>query len=188
MPQGSIARSARGNRGVRSFRPVTAARYRLTVTSGSTPWTTATSRWLRSSTCCCISPPASPSHRRCSLRRLLSWRFSRTFCSRFNFANVVLFLPAKGGPPGRAGRTRRCLARLRRAERGSPAGKRATSPKRIAASTANAAPANRPQTPRRRPSNPRYAKGHLRLLAGHALAGRHSATRSPRYSLLARGL
>jgi hypothetical protein len=29
------------------------------------------------------------------LRRLLSWRFSRTFCSRFNFANVVLFLPAK---------------------------------------------------------------------------------------------
>jgi hypothetical protein len=26
---------------------------------------------------------------------LLSWRFSRTFVSRCNFANVVLFLPAK---------------------------------------------------------------------------------------------
>jgi hypothetical protein len=26
---------------------------------------------------------------------LLAWRFSRTFASRFNFANVVFFLPAK---------------------------------------------------------------------------------------------
>src|SRR4051794_15915146 len=26
---------------------------------------------------------------------LLAWRFSRTFASRFNFANVVFFFPAK---------------------------------------------------------------------------------------------
>src|SRR4051795_10384249 len=26
---------------------------------------------------------------------VLAWRFSRTFASRFNFANVVFFLPAK---------------------------------------------------------------------------------------------
>src|SRR3954453_1195346 len=26
---------------------------------------------------------------------LFAWRFSRTFASRFNFANVVFFLPAK---------------------------------------------------------------------------------------------
>ncbi len=29
------------------------------------------------------------------LAQLLAWRFSRTFASRFNFANVVFFLPAK---------------------------------------------------------------------------------------------
>src|SRR3954453_21672469 len=28
---------------------------------------------------------------------LFAWRFSRTFASRFNFANVVFFLPAKVG-------------------------------------------------------------------------------------------
>src|SRR3954469_12485843 len=28
---------------------------------------------------------------------LLAWRFSRTFASRFNFANVVFFLPPKVG-------------------------------------------------------------------------------------------
>ena len=39
--------------------------------------------------------PASRSRSRCSLRMLLAWRFSRTFASRFNFANVVFFLPAK---------------------------------------------------------------------------------------------
>src|SRR3954451_13289203 len=39
--------------------------------------------------------PASRSRRRCSLRLLVAARFSRTFASRFNFANVVFFLPAK---------------------------------------------------------------------------------------------
>src|SRR3954452_7847419 len=53
---------------------------------------------------------------------LLAWRFSRTFASRFNFANVVFFLPAKGDLPVVH------ADRSRRAEHGFPAGERATSP------------------------------------------------------------
>src|SRR3954469_6407540 len=53
---------------------------------------------------------------------LLAWRFSRTFASRFNFANVVFFLPAKVDLQVVQAN------RGRRAEHGFPAGERAASP------------------------------------------------------------
>src|SRR3954465_10005877 len=58
---------------------------------------------------------------------LLAWRFSRTFASRFNFANVVFFLAAKVDLPVEQSEPRSWQARRRRAEHGSPAGGRATS-------------------------------------------------------------
>src|SRR3954447_25307272 len=58
---------------------------------------------------------------------LLAWRFSRTFASRFNFANVVFFLAAKVDLPVEQANRGPGQARRRRAEHGFAAGGRATS-------------------------------------------------------------
>src|SRR3954453_15011687 len=58
---------------------------------------------------------------------LLAWRFSRTFASRFNFANVVFFLLAKVDLHV-VQRKRTYRARRRRAEHSSPVGGRTTPP------------------------------------------------------------
>src|SRR4051794_24548068 len=58
---------------------------------------------------------------------LFAWRFSRTFASRFNFANVVFFLPAKVDLQV-VQQTRTYWARRPGAAHGSPVGGRTTSP------------------------------------------------------------
>src|SRR3954451_20667429 len=92
---------------------------------------------------------------------LFAWRFSRTFASRFNFANVVFFLPAKVD------------LQVARANRGrgrhdggalsmvlGPADARPR-PKRLATSTSNAPSAQRPEASLRRQGRPRILERQL---------------------------
>src|SRR4051794_38021359 len=101
---------------------------------------------------------------------LLAWRFSRTFASRFNFANVVFFLPAKvdlqvvQANRGAGRHDGEALSTVLR-----PAG-RATSPGRLATSRPNAPSAQRAEASRGR-------RGRRRIL-GRRLQHRPSANRS----------
>src|SRR4051812_33701260 len=78
---------------------------------------------------------------------LLAWRFSRTFASRFNFANVVFFLPAKVDlqvVPANRGPGRHDGDALSTVFRPANARPR---PERVAASTPDAASAQRAEAP-----------------------------------------
>src|SRR3954452_6174904 len=92
---------------------------------------------------------------------LLAWRFSRTFASRFNFANVVFFLPATVDlqvVPANRGPGRHDGDALSTVFRPADARPR---PERLAAATPDAPSAQRAEAPLPRQGRPRMLERRL---------------------------